>query len=85
MSQELIAGGYELNTPVAIVYKATWPDEEVLFGTLGDISQKVKEANITKMSQILVGNFIEGEYELSKLYDKTFTHKFRKGIDESSN
>ncbi|NLD16858.1 MAG: precorrin-4 C(11)-methyltransferase [Tissierellia bacterium] len=83
--EKLIKGYGSEDVPVAVVFKATWPDEEVLFGTLGDISQKVKEANITKMSQILVGNFIEGEYELSKLYDKTFTHKFRKGIDESSN
>jgi precorrin-4/cobalt-precorrin-4 C11-methyltransferase len=83
--EKLIKGYGSEDVPIAVVFKATWEDQEVLYGTLGDISQKVKDANINKMSQILVGNFIEGEYELSKLYDKSFTHKFRKGIDESSN
>lgn len=76
---EQLAEGYgSYDTPVAVVYKASWEDEEILLGTLGDISKKVKEKNINKMAQILVGNFIEGEYERSKLYDPSFTHKFRK-------
>ena len=83
--EKLIKGYGSKDVPVAVVFKASWPAEQILYGTLGDISQKVKDANINKMSQILVGNFIEGEYELSKLYDKTFTHKFRKGIDEPNN
>lgn len=76
---EQLAKGYgSYDIPVAVVYKATWEDEEILMGTLGDISKKVKEKNINKMAQILVGNFIEGDYERSKLYDPSFTHKFRK-------
>jgi precorrin-4/cobalt-precorrin-4 C11-methyltransferase len=76
---EQLAKGYgSYNTPVAVVYKASWEDEEIIMGTLGDISKKVKEKNINKMAQILVGNFIEGDYERSKLYDPSFTHKFRK-------
>lgn len=76
---EHLAKGYgSYDTPVAVVYKASWEDEEILMGTLGDISKKVKEKNINKMAQILVGNFIEGDYERSKLYDPSFTHKFRK-------
>lgn len=82
--EKLVQGYGSEDVPVAVVFKATWADQEILYGTLGDISQKVKDAKIDKMSQILVGNFIEGDYELSKLYDKTFTHKFRKGIDEES-
>ena len=74
---KLIKGYGDSKVPVAVVYKATWEDQEILYGTLEDISQKVKDANIDKMSQILVGYFIEGEYEKSKLYDKNFTHKFR--------
>ncbi|MDO5028561.1 MAG: precorrin-4 C(11)-methyltransferase [Bacillota bacterium] len=70
------------DVPVAVVFKATWEDQEILFGSLDTIGEKVKKANINKMSQILVGNFIEGDYELSKLYDKTFSHKFRKGKDQ---
>ena len=76
---EQLAKGYgSYDIPVAVVYKASWEDEEILMGTLGDISKKVKEKNINKMAQILVGNFIEGDYERSKLYDPSFTHKFRK-------
>lgn len=76
--EELAKGYGSYDIPVAVVYKASWEDEEILMGTLGDISKKVKEKNINKMAQILVGNFIEGDYERSKLYDPEFTHKFRK-------
>lgn len=75
---ELIKGYGSDDIPVAVVYKASWDDEEIIFGTLKDIEEKVKGANINKMSQILVGKFIEGDYERSKLYDPSFTHEFRK-------
>lgn len=75
--EKLVKGYGRDDIPVAVVYKATWEDEDILFGTLADIEEKVKEKNINKMAQILVGNFIEGEYERSKLYDPSFTHKFR--------
>lgn len=76
---EKLAKGYgSYDIPVAVVYKASWDDEHVILGTLKDIEAKVKEQGINKMSQILVGNFIEGEYDRSKLYDPEFTHKFRK-------
>lgn len=76
--KELLKGYKSLETPVAVVYKASWEDEEVLFGCLGDIAEKVKSKGINKMAQILVGNFIRGDYERSKLYDPEFTHKFRR-------
>ena len=71
---------YPKTTPVAVIQKATWEDEKIVLGTLDDIAQKVKDANITKTAQILVGDFIDCEYSLSKLYDKRFTHEYRKGI-----
>lgn len=75
---EKLAKGYETyDIPVAVVYKATWEDEEIVLGTLKDISQKIKAKAINKIAQILVGNFIQGDYERSKLYDPSFTHKFR--------
>lgn len=75
---EKLAKGYETyDIPVAVVYKATWEDEEIVLGTLKDISQKIESKGINKMAQILVGNFIQGDYERSKLYDPSFTHKFR--------
>jgi precorrin-4/cobalt-precorrin-4 C11-methyltransferase len=67
------------DVPVAVVYKATWPGQKIILGTLKDISAKVKEAGIKNFSQILVGNFIEGEYERSLLYHPEFTHGFREG------
>jgi precorrin-4/cobalt-precorrin-4 C11-methyltransferase len=68
---------YDENTPVAVVQKATWPDQKIVQGTLKDISEKVKEANITKTAQILVGGFLGDKYSLSKLYDKNFSHEYR--------
>ncbi|MBF7097175.1 precorrin-4 C(11)-methyltransferase [Alkalibacter mobilis] len=71
---------YPIETPAAVVEKASWNDERIVIGTLADIAQKVREANITKTAQILVGNFLGDEYDLSLLYDKNFTHMFREGI-----
>ncbi|TCU75771.1 precorrin-4/cobalt-precorrin-4 C11-methyltransferase [Tissierella praeacuta] len=75
--EKLVKGYGRDDVPVAIIYKATWEDEKIIYGTLKDIEKKVKEEGINKMAQILVGDFIEGEYERSKLYDPSFTHKFR--------
>lgn len=69
--------GYGRNVPIAVVERATWEDERVIIGTLDDIAEKVHEANITKCAQILVGDFIDCDYEKSLLYDKSFTHMFR--------
>lgn len=69
------------NVPIAVISRATWGDQEIITGTLENISQKVKEAGINKCAQILVGDFIDCDYEKSLLYDKHFTHMFRKGID----
>ena len=75
---EKLAKGYgSLDTPVAVVYKASWEDEEVVFGTLRDIGEKVKTKGIKKTAQILVGGFIEGDYERSQLYHPGFSHEYR--------
>ncbi|MEG0132728.1 MAG: precorrin-4 C(11)-methyltransferase [Clostridium sp.] len=71
--------GYGRNVNIAVVERATWEDERAIIGTLDDIAEKVKEAGITKCAQILVGDFINCDYEKSLLYDKTFTHMFREG------
>lgn len=75
--EQLVKGYGSEDTPVAVVYKASWEDEKAIIGTLKDIEEKVKAEGINKMAQILVGNFIEGDYERSKLYDPSFTHEFR--------
>lgn len=71
---------YEGETPIAVIQKATWDDEKIVMGNLDNIAEKVKEANITKTAQILVGNFMGDKYSKSKLYDKYFTHEYRLGI-----
>lgn len=74
---QLVEGGYPMDTPVAVVYKATWPDQEVVRGSLADIADKVKAAGIKKTALILVGRFLGHEYKYSKLYDKYFSHEYR--------
>lgn len=73
---------YERDTPVAVIQKATWPDQKIVMGTLENIAEKVKEENITKTAQILVGWFMGDKYSKSKLYDKTFTHEYRTGVEK---
>ncbi|KAB3539056.1 precorrin-4 C(11)-methyltransferase [Alkaliphilus pronyensis] len=69
---------YNGDTPIAVVQRATWEDQRIVQGTLKDIASKVKKANITKTAQILVGDFLGNSYSLSKLYDKTFSHQYRR-------
>ena len=71
--------GYGAETPAAVVYKASWKDQKIVRGTLSDIAEKVRQEGIKKTAMILVGKFLGDEYELSKLYDKSFTHEFRRG------
>ena len=79
LSEELIKGGYEPDTPAAIVYKATWDDEKVVRTTVKDLAESATKNNITKTALITVGGFLSSAYERSKLYDPTFTHEFRQG------
>lgn len=71
--------GYPASTPVAVVYKASWPEQTILQGTLADIEVKVKAAGIRKTAQILVGNFLASAYARSRLYDPGFSHEYRQG------
>lgn len=79
--EKLIKGYERDDVPIAVIYKATWEDEKIILGTLKDIEEKVKKEGITKTAQILVGDFIEGEYERSKLYNPSFSHGYRSGIE----
>jgi precorrin-4/cobalt-precorrin-4 C11-methyltransferase len=77
--KEVIRGGYSKSTPVAVVYKASWPDQKVITGTLEDIVKKVWAEKITRTAIVMIGEVIQPKsYEYSKLYDKTFSHGFRK-------
>jgi precorrin-4/cobalt-precorrin-4 C11-methyltransferase len=83
VAAELISGGCTVATPAAVVYRASWPDELVLTGTLGDIADKARMAGITKHAMILVGEALGKDAagvsraEASKLYDKGFSHGYR--------
>lgn len=77
LRERLLAGGYKEDTPAAIVYKATWPEEQIFYGTVQTLPEIAKEHNITKTALILVGDFLGDSYERSKLYDPAFTHEFR--------
>lgn len=77
----LIEGGYEEDTPAAIVYKATWPEEKVFRCTVSTLAKTAKENQITKTALIVVGKVLDTTYERSKLYDPGFTTEFRKGTD----
>jgi precorrin-4/cobalt-precorrin-4 C11-methyltransferase len=70
---------YTNETPVAIVYRATWEDQKIIRGTIGDIVKKTKEAKIIKTAVIIVGDVIAPKrYEFSKVYDAGFTHGYRR-------
>jgi precorrin-4/cobalt-precorrin-4 C11-methyltransferase len=75
---ELIEGGYTAQTPAAVVYKATWQDERIIKSTLGELAKATKEAGIEKTALVFVGDFLDSDYERSKLYDPEFTHMYRK-------
>lgn len=70
---------YDKDTPIAVVYRASWPDEKIAKGTLADIAEKVKDADINRQAQILVGDFLDTDFEYSKLYDPSFTTGYRDG------
>lgn len=75
--QEKLLSEYGGDTPVAVVYRASWPDERILRGTLKRLSALVKESGINRQALIFVGNVLDSDYEKSKLYDAAFTHGFR--------
>jgi precorrin-4/cobalt-precorrin-4 C11-methyltransferase len=77
--KEAIEGGYKKTTPVAVVYRASWDDQKIVKGTLEDIAKKVKDEKITRTAIVIISHVIDPEtYEYSKLYDKDFSHGYRK-------
>jgi precorrin-4/cobalt-precorrin-4 C11-methyltransferase len=82
--EELLKGTYSIGTPAAVVYRASWPDERIVEGTLANIAELVKNAEIGKQALIIVGDVLkarkEGLKTRSLLYDREFSHGCRKGI-----
>ena len=89
IARELRAAGYAKDTPVAVVYRVGWPDEQIIRGTLANITPKVRAAKLTLQALILVGGALDPELRQprspeqppaasSHLYSETYTHKYRK-------
>ena len=77
LQAELLAGGYPGGTPVAVVYKATWPEEKIFRCTVDTLHKTVTENGLTKTSLIIVGNCMGDQYLRSMLYHPTFTTEYR--------
>ena len=88
LSERLMAGGYREDTPAAIVYKATWPEERSYICTVSTLAQCAKENNVTKTALIIVGDTVaQAGYNRSELYHPAFTTEFRQATEtrESDN
>ncbi len=78
LTAELTAGGYTPETPAAIVYKATWEDEQICRCTVGSLAEAASNQGISRHALICVGDFLGTDYDLSKLYDAQFETGYRK-------
>lgn len=81
VQEQLLSGAYTEATPAAIVYKASWPDELTLRCTVGTLAETGRRHNVTKTAVVLVGDFLDGDYERSRLYHPSFSTEFRKAAD----
>ena len=77
----LFCGGYRSDTPAAVDYKATWPEQKVVRCTVSTLAEETRKNCITKTALIVVGDFLGENYERSKLYDPAFTTEFRQGTE----
>jgi precorrin-4 C11-methyltransferase len=74
---------YPETTPVAACYHLTWPDQRIYRGQLKDLAKIVHDNHLTLTTMLVVGEAIDNRQGLSALYDKHFTHLFRKGHDDT--
>lgn len=83
--EEILRGGiYNKETPAAVVYRATWKDQKIIKGTLGNIVNKTRESKIIKTALIVVGDVLAPtNYQFSKVYDADFTHGYRMAKNKS--
>lgn len=78
LQKELLAsGGYSDDTPCAVVYKASWPEEKQIRTVLSGLADAVEKEGITKTAIVLVGGFLDGSYDYSCLYDRDFHTEYR--------
>ncbi|WP_100331253.1 precorrin-4 C(11)-methyltransferase [Bacillus xiapuensis] len=83
--KELIGAGWAPETPAAVIYKATWPDEKIVRTTIGKLDEDMRANSIRKQAMILAGWALDPDIHeknfRSKLYDKEFTHGYRRGVN----
>lgn len=77
VQESLLAGGYAADTPAAIVYKASWPDEAIYRCTVATLAATANTHSISKTALLLVGAFLDSQYELSRLYAADFATEYR--------
>jgi precorrin-4/cobalt-precorrin-4 C11-methyltransferase len=82
--RKLLDGGLPPETPAALVYRATWPDERIVRGTVGNLTEMQRELGADRTALILVGGFLADGYQRSKLYDPDFSHGFRAAGDSKA-
>jgi precorrin-4/cobalt-precorrin-4 C11-methyltransferase len=82
LQEELLEGGYAPDTPCAVVYKASWPDEQVTECPLGELADRIREAGFTRQALILVGPGLAAGGTRSHLYSPRFSHMFRTAESE---
>ncbi|MGH2713179.1 MAG: precorrin-4 C(11)-methyltransferase [Thermoleophilaceae bacterium] len=80
LQDELTAGGYPPDAPCAVVYRASWPDEQVVRCPLGELAERVREAGIDSQALVLVGPGLRGADSRSHLYDPRHGHRFREAV-----
>ena len=83
VQQELLQE-YPEDTPVAACYHLTWPDQRIYRGKLKDLAKIVHDNKLTLTTMLVVGEAIDNRQGLSELYNKHFTHLFRKGDEQAS-
>lgn len=81
LQADLLAGGYPPETPVAVVSKATWPDQQIFRCNVETLDKTVKENGLTKTSLIIVGDCMGDKYMRSLLYHPGFSTEFREASE----
>ena len=75
--KELVEGGYAPDTPIAIVQRASWPEQKIVRATLETIVAEIADKGIDRTAMIVVSRCLGADYELSRLYAPEFSHMFR--------
>lgn len=79
---ETLVPHYGSDCPIAIVYRASWPEQKIIRGTLTDIAEQAAAEHVSRTAMIIVGRALQPAELVSRLYASEFTHGYRKGSDQ---